>query len=342
MMKTAERITALVKLGDWLRSKPESLNALVQQAFIHNGWFDEPQTLHALSGIAEQFLQRDALEQWLSPYLFDRGARRRVGLVLAGNIPAVGFHDVLSVFAAGHTALIKYSEKDKQIIPFLLKKLVEIEERSAAYFEKVERLEDFDAVIATGSNNSARYFKQYFQKYPHIIRRNRNGIAVLDGSEDQQALEGLAEDVFRFYGLGCRSTSKVYLPKGYDLVPLMALLDERRAVMDNNKYKNNYDFNRSIYLLNQVEHLANDCIMLLQREELLSRIATLHYDFYENTDKLAKKLKAQAGEIQCIGANFDLPGLPTQALGQAQQPALDDYADGVNTLDFLQEIALQE
>lgn len=340
MMQTAERIDALVQLGDWLRSKPESLQTITHSAFIHNGWFDEAQSRKALMGIAEQFLQREALEAWVAPYPFDRGAARRVGLVLAGNIPAVGFHDILATFTAGHTALIKYSEKDKQLIPFLLNKLAEIDERTASYFEEIERLKDFDAVIATGSNNSARYFKQYFQKYPHIIRRNRNGVSVLTGAEGEEALNGLAEDIFSYYGLGCRSTSKVYLPKGYDLVPLMALLDAFKGVMNNNKYKNNYDFNRSIYLLNQVNHLANDCIMLLEREDMLSRIATVHYAFYDNVEALAAELKAQREDIQCIGTNLELPGLETQALGQAQRPALDDYADGVNTLAFLQEIAL--
>lgn len=342
MMQTAERIDALVQLGDWLRSEPESLKAVSHLAFIHNGWFNEEQSLKALRGIAEQFLQREALEAWIAPYIFDRGEGRRVGLVLAGNIPAVGFHDILATFVAGHTALIKYSEKDKQLIPFLLNQLAEVDPCTAPYFEKIDRLTDFDAVIATGSNNSARYFEQYFQKYPHIIRRNRNGVSVLNGKEDEQALKGFAEDVFSYYGLGCRSTSKVYVPKGYDLTPLMALLDEFKAVMNhNNKYKNNYDFNRSIFLLNQVEHLANDCIMLLERDDLLSRIATIHYAFYDDLESLTAELQAQREDIQCIGANFDLPGVKTQALGQAQHPALDDYADGVNTLAFLQKIALQ-
>jgi hypothetical protein len=264
---------------------------------------------------------------------------KKIGLVLAGNIPGVGFHDVLTTFVAGHQAMVKYSEKDQYLIPYMIDFMLQEDPRSAAYFMAVPRLKDFDAVIATGSNNSAMYFEQYFSKYPNIIRKNRNSIAILDGTETEEDLLALGADVFAYFGLGCRSVAKLYVPKGYDFSPFLGLMDiHYKELMSHNKYNNNYDYNRSIYLLNNVPHLANDCLMLLEHESLLSRISSVHYEYYDNAEDLQEKLDGVVEQIQCIATKMNLPKSNTVALGQAQHPTLNDYADGIDTLQFLIEL----
>lgn len=336
----SERLQALVQLGDYLRAGHPDLDQIIQTAEQYNRWFTADNIRLALANIAERFLQADALEAWVARYpaLQTTYPQQRVGLVLAGNIPAVGFHDVLCTFVAGHQALIKYSDKDRFLVPFLLQQLVALEERAAPYFESVMRLQDFDAVIATGSDNSARYFKQYFGKYPNIIRQNRNAVAVLTGEETVEDFRALGVDIFTYFGLGCRSVSKLYVPQGYDFVPLLAALDEQGDLMQHNKYKNNYDYNRSIYLLNRTPHYANDCVMLLEDPSLLSRIAALHYEYYSDTSDLEQRIAAQWEGIQCLLSQTPIGTYPVFSFGSSQQPHLQDYADGVDTMEFLLSI----
>lgn len=336
----SERLRALVQLGDYIRAGHSDLDQIIRTAEQYNRWFTEANIRLALDNITQHFLTVEALEGWGAcyPVLQTTYSQQRVGLVLAGNIPAVGFHDILCTFVAGHTALIKYSDKDRFLLPFLLQQLAGIEGRTAAYFKTVMRLQDFDAVIATGSDNSARYFKQYFEKYPNIIRQNRNAVAVLTGAETADDFRALGGDIFTYFGLGCRSVSKLYVPKGYDFSPMLAVLDEQKDLMQHNKYKNNYDYNRSIYLLNRTPHFANDCVMLLEDPSLLSRIAALHYEQYTDEKDLENRLAQQLEGIQCILSQTEIGNQTVLPFGSSQQPHLQDYADGVDTMEFLLSI----
>lgn len=338
-MTLQQRIDALAELGACLLLDSPEKQQTLQLAYHQNGWFSPEQSQFMLDGIARDWLNLQSLQQWVAAYpslLQDKATPKRIGLVLAGNIPAVGLHDVLSVFITGNIALLKYSDKDKVLIPFVLRLLEQINPHTAAYFQVVERVQQPDAVIATGSDNTSLYFQQYFGKYPNIIRQNRHSVAVLSGNETPEALARLSQDVFRYYGLGCRSVSKIYVPQGYDFIPLMQNFDMYEYVMQNNKYKNNFDYNRSLYLLNQVPHWINDCILVLENPALASRIATLHYSFYSDLETLQHHLNTDLdGKIQCIASDIVLPALPNVPLGQTQSPALWDYADGVDTVAFL-------
>jgi len=335
-MTLQERIEVLVRLGDLLASDDELMHAVMHRTYHNNQWFTIENQRRSARAIARQFLQRDKLESWLAQYGNpDVDQPRRIGLVLAGNIPLVGFHDLLSVFACGHRAQIKPSDKDRFMIPFLLKKLQQYDARTVNYFEVVERLRDFDAVIATGSNNSARYFRQYFGKYPHIIRRNRNAVAVLGGAESNEELRLLGEDVFRYFGLGCRNVSKLYVPQGYDFEPLLETLYEYREIILNNKYKNNFDYHYAIATVNRADYKSNGCLILTENTAISSHIAGLYYETYSSTDWVEQELRHRAEDIQLVVARDQLLSLKTVPFGQAQQPDLMDYADGVDTMAFL-------
>lgn len=339
-MTLAERLDALVALGDYIQQdNPERQRAL-RQSYQHNGWLTPENSQLALDRIAEAFLQRRELENWVNQYpaLQQEQVSKCVGLVLAGNIPAVGFHDVLCCFVAGHQAQIKYSDKDKFLIPYLIEGLVIQDEKAAAYFQPTPILKDFEGVIATGSNNSALYFKQYFGKYPHIIRKNRNAVGILTGEETEEELLEFGKDIFTYFGLGCRSVSKIYVPKGYDFMPFLRILDQYKDIHQHNKYRNNYDYNRSIYYINNVPHLLNDCLMLLKDKSLLSRISSLHYEEYQNQEQLEATLKEQLEEIQCVVGQTAIGTINVVPFGQSQIPRLDDYADGVDTMTFLVDL----
>ena len=253
---------------------------------------------------------------------------------MAGNLPLVGFHDFLSVFVAGHKALIRFSSKDDKLFSFVLKNLVKISPESKEYFETTERLQGFDAVIATGSSNTGRYFEHYFGKYPNIIRKNRSSVAVLDGNETIEELKSLGEDVFTYFGMGCRNVSKLYVPKDYDFPHLLDNWAHYQPLTNHNKYKNNYDYNRSILLLNRTQHFASDYIMLMENENMTSPVSILYYEFYDNEKDWRNKLKENAEQIQCsVGKAEGL--LP---FGTAQNPQLNDYADGIDTMQFLSNL----
>jgi len=259
-----------------------------------------------------------------------------VGLILAGNIPCVGFHDWLCVIIAGHQPLVKLSEKDKFLLPLINSYLKGIGFDTKTVF--VERLNEMEAVIATGSNNTARYFESYFGKYPNIIRKNRNAIAILDGNESKEDLINLGEDIFAFFGLGCRSTSKIFVPKGYDFEPLLASFKTYEESIWHNKYKNNFDYNYTLLLMNKVKHVSGGLVLLIEDESLASRIATLHYEYYDDVEKMQTSISNQKENIQCISSKIPLTILETIPFGQAQQPRLSDYADGVNTISFLKTL----
>lgn len=337
-MTLQERLAILVRLGTYLRSNDdEFLIALQKRTEFNNGWFTLANQQAAIAAIAEAFLAEEPLRQWVAAYPIDpeRPPQRTIGMVLAGNIPLVGFHDVLCVFVAGQRAKIKLSSKDPYVFPYLLKLLEKWDARTATYFELTEKLGGFDAVIATGSNNSARYFTAYFGKYPHIIRKNRNAVAVLSGQETATELRALGRDVFRYFGLGCRNVSKLYVPQDYELQPLLEILHEWKDIQNHTKWKNNFDYNYALTTLNKESFHLTGPLILLEEPAIPSRIATLHFERYETQAALVQQLQEQSEAIQLIVAQPDFLPLPTFPFGAAQEPGLADYADGVDTLAFL-------
>ncbi len=334
-----ERLAALAKLGDFLAEKNEQLEAVVTQSYNENLWFTIENQKKSIDAIRTVFLDRQKLHNWVAQYPDLKeytSPKKTIAVIMAGNIPLVGFHDFLCVFVAGHKALLKLSDKDKRLFPFLLQKLVEIDSRAKDYFEITERMTDFQGVIATGSNNTARYFEAYFSKYPHIIRKNRNSIAVLDGSESDEEIIALGHDIFDYFGLGCRSVSKLYSPKGYDYDRALGLWHEAfKTMVLHDKYKNNFDYNYALYMLNRTKFLINGCLILIEEKNLFSRIASLHYETYEDLQSLENELIAIEDQLQCVSTKADLAQVRTVTLGTTQQPTLMDYPDGVDVMAFL-------
>ncbi len=330
-----ERIDVLSKLGEYLSTKSDYLDAVIHRTHFNNQWFVKENIYQSIDGIVKQFLDKSKLQKWVASYPIKEHTPKIVGLVMAGNIPLVGFHDVLSTFISGNISQIKLSEKDKFLLPYFIKKMTDFNPKVAGYFQFVERIKDFDAVIATGSDNSARYFQSYFGKYPNIIRKNRNSIAILTGKETKDEIIALGHDIFSYFGLGCRNVSKIYIPKGYDLNAFLEILhDAFKKIVMHSKYKNNYDYNYSIWLLNKTDFLMNGCVLLLENETLQSRIATLHYEYYDDIATLENHLELKSDEIQCIVGN-SIGSMKTLPLGTAQYPGLMDYADGVDVMGFL-------
>ncbi|MFZ2897871.1 MAG: acyl-CoA reductase [Saprospiraceae bacterium] len=336
MMNLKRRIDLLVKLGQHLLGEDEYLRAVMHRAEFHNSWFTRESQELAIRSIATAFLQREALEALAARYpVSDEPTGKTVGVVMAGNIPLVGFHDWLCVFLAGHRAQVKLSEKDAYLFPYLLKLMEKWEPAMQGWVETVERLKGFDMVIATGSNNSARYFEAYFGKKPHIIRRNRNGVAVLSGNETQEELYELGKDIFTYFGLGCRNVAKIYVPEGYQFEPLLEALHEYREIVLHEKYKHNFDYNYALFILNKVPHKANGCILLKEDDSLASRIACLHYAYYKSKEAVERELEERNEEVQCVAARPGYLSIPVIPFGGTQQPRLDEYADGVDTMALL-------
>lgn len=335
-MLLKERIQVLIQLGEHLRGKDEYLEALMQRSKFHNAWFTIENQQMAIDAIATQFLAAEKLAAWTSRYDMEQEIQpKTIGLIMAGNIPLVGFQDVLCVFVAGHRSKIKLSDKDKFLMPYLIKLLIQFNPAAADYFEIVNKLKDFEAVIATGSNNSARYFEAYFGKYPHIIRKNRNAVAVLKGDESPEDFANLGKDVFYYFGLGCRNVAKIYVPRGYEFTPLLETLHEYKEIVLHSKYKNNFDYSYAIMILNKVNFKANGCIILTEQETMASGIANLFYEYYDNLEALYQKLVTEKAQIQVVVGQVDWADLPTADFGAAQNPTLLDYADGVDVMDFL-------
>jgi Acyl-CoA reductase (LuxC) len=257
---------------------------------------------------------------------------KTVGLVMAGNIPLVGFHDWLCVFLSGHYSLIKPSSKDQVLIKHIITKLIEWDSETAKQSRFAEMLKGCDAYIATGSNNSARYFEYYFNRYPHIIRRNRSSVAILTGNETVAELDKLADDVQQYYGLGCRNVTKIWVPHEYNFSPLLEALRKYNGFAEHNKYKNNYDYQLALALLNNVFYMTNGSILLIENEVVFSPISQLNYSFYNGETSAILTNLQNNGDIQCVIGNGFVP------FGQAQSPTLNDFADGINTIRFLLNI----
>ena len=335
-MTLNERIDTLVELGDYIRKMEGRLEFVIRQAFVNNPWFIVDNIKKSLTAIESQYLSREPLEKWANSYEIPTSINSKtVGLILAGNIPMVGFQDIINVFVAGHVSMIKLSDKDRYLVPHLLKVLSEINPASEAYFNVTNRLANFDAVIATGSNNTARYFDSYFGKYPNIIRRNRNGVAVITGNETDEDFKALSEDIFTYFGLGCRNVAKIYVPRDYDFNHLLEILHERKTIVNHNKYKNNFDYNMAFHILNRTAFYNNGCVILIESEVIPSRIAQLNYEYYDSLEDLSSELVEKADQIQCIISKNSVNNLKTLPFGAAQKPSLFDYADGVDTMNFL-------
>ena len=310
--------------------------SLIELSQSHNGWFTPEQVYFSIQAWAKA-LTDENLTQWLSNYDFSKIETKKIGLVLAGNIPLVGFHDFLSVLISGHDVLVKTSSNDQHLLKFLAKYLIAIEPKLNSKITFVEgKLEGFDAVIATGSNNTARYFEYYFKDKPSIIRKNRNSVAVLNGNESFEDLVNLGEDIFRYFGLGCRNVSKLFVPKGYNFDNFFKAMYEYRDVIQYEKYANNYDYNKAVFLMSNFQLLDNEFMTIKEDMSYSSPISSVFYEFYETLEEIQTRLNQDSEQIQCIVSNSLIPN--SIVFGQTQQPRLWDYADNVDTLDFLSKI----
>lgn len=332
-------IIAFKSLGAFMQAPDQAFNTLLENASNHNAWFTLEEVKRAVTSLAFMLNNND-LEKWFESISITENPKK-VGLILAGNIPMVGFHDVLSVLATGNIALIKLSSADDKLLPALLNELVKIEPLLAEQIIYTERLKDFNAIIATGSNNSSRYFDYYFGKVPNIIRKNRNSVAVLTGQESVTSIAALGHDLFDYFGLGCRNVSKIFIPVGYEIKNFFEPIESFQPIINHFKYNNNYDYNKSIYLVNQVKHYDNGFLLMKEDTGMSSPLAVLYYEEYQDLKSVADTLNAQLDQIQCVVSEAPLQlNVETLPFGQSQHPRLWDYADQVNTIEFLKSISL--
>ncbi len=329
-MKIKERIDLLVSLGEYFVTNDETLQSAKEKAKAQNAWFSIDFIDLALKNITESYLQENLLEDWIKHYdLKDELLQQKnIGIVMAGNIPLVGFHDFLCVFISGHKAIIKPSSKDEILIKHIAQKLFEWNNKTKEYIAFAERLKNCDAYIATGSNNSSRYFEYYFSKHPNIIRRNRTSVALLTGNETTDELNLLADDMQLYYGMGCRNVTKLFVPEGYDFIALLDALRKYNYFADFHKYRNNYDYQLALLIMNQKFYMTNDSIILTENESIFAPVSQVNYSYYNESKTLAESLKTNTG-IQCIVGQEFIP------FGKSQSPSLTDYADGADTMQFL-------
>ncbi|ATL48082.1 acyl-CoA reductase [Chitinophaga caeni] len=337
-MDIKEKVAALVRLGNYLANDGltgsegpygESAWQVAKRKATHaNGWFTPEFIDLSVQNICQHFLQEELLQNWLLHYpgAGQPGVVKTIGVVAAGNIPLVGFHDWMCAFLSGHRLKIKLSSKDDILMRHIIETMSSF--YPGQHTEVAEVLKGCDAYIATGSNNSARYFEYYFSKYPHIIRRNRTSVAVLTGEETAEELSSLADDIMMYFGLGCRNVTKVYVPRDYNFEPLLKALEKYAYLADHHKYKNNYDYNLALLLLNNQFYMSNDNILMQEQESIFSPLSVLHYGYYDDQHDITANLQ-QHPDVQCLVSRA------TVMFGKAQEPSLSDYADGVDTMHFL-------
>ena len=330
-MNLQMRIDLAAQLGEYILSNSVEWQETKHKASLTNPWFTPEFIDLATGNIAKNFLDKAKLESWTSAYKIENADPKKIGIVMAGNIPLVGFHDFLSVLISGHKAIIKASSKDEVLIKRLVQKLTDWNKELNELIFFQEMLKGCDAYIATGSNNSARYFEYYFKKYPHIIRRNRTSVAVLDGNETTPELEKLADDVHLYFGMGCRNVTKIFVPKGYDFIPVLSAFKKYDHFKDHNKYKNNYDYNLALHILNGKFYMSNESIILVENPSIFSPIGQLNYEFYTDKNIVAGSLRSM-DDLQCAVGHDYIP------FGQAQLPSLTDHADGIDTISFLTKL----
>jgi hypothetical protein len=354
-MELKNRVSAFARLGTFLNDVlndkvgagaydnklidlSKELSALFAEVHIYNGWFTKQNVISAVKGIADM-LDEKSLENWVSKYPFLQKSTdaKQVGVIMAGNIPMVGFHDLLCILISGNRIVARLSSDDNKLLPLVVRALVFIEPRFESFIYFADgKIEKIDAMIATGSNNSSRYFEYYFSKYPHIIRKNRNSVAVLEGNESPEQIAELGKDIFQYYGLGCRNVSKLMIPRDYVIDRFYEGIYSYSYVMDNKKYANNYEYNRTVYLMNSVKGLLdNNFLMLKEDIGIASPVGVLYYERYVDKDTLKLKLKADSQSIQCVVSQDPSIYKPVINFGYTQCPTVLDYADGVDVMEFL-------
>lgn len=343
-----ERIQAFSDLGILFRENSSSqkiktfqkwdseLNKLLKDSYQYNSWFTENNLKLSLKNWSAE-LNKKNIENWLENYKIELKSSKTVAIIMAGNIPIVGFHDLMCSLILGFKCIVKLSSDDKILIPLIVKF---IQSRFDGFKEKVffesNILKNFDAVIATGSNNSHKYFEYYFGKYPNLLRKTRHSVAVLNGNESDSELAMLSNDVFDYFGLGCRSVSKIFIPKGYDLDLLFNAFYMKRFVIDHNKYANNYDYNKAVYLMSEEKFYDNGFVILKEEKKLGSPIACVYFEYYDDLVQVQNIIKINNQNIQCVVSNEKIfNGI---SFGTTQCPKLSDYADNVDTLKFLLKI----
>jgi len=332
-MNLQRRIDLLIRLGGWMQGNDPAWLEAKKKATAENPWFIPEFIELAVKNILEQFLQKNILQDWTQHYHIpdEQPKPKNVGIVMAGNLPLVGFHDLLSSFIIGHKTIIKLSSKDSALIKQLVEVVNSWEPETNDLIQFSEMLKNCDAYIATGSNNTSRYFEYYFSKWPHIIRKNKTSVAILTGKEKNDQLEKLADDVYQFFGLGCRNVTKIYIPENYDFVPLLAAFKKYNWLADHHKYRNNYDYNLTIQILNKKFYMTNGSILLIENPSLFSPISQLNYEYYTDESTVLASLEKKE-ELQAIVSGRHIPP------GQAQSPSITDYADRIDTLSFLSSI----
>jgi len=338
-MKLKERISAFATLGKKLRELINSgndniLSDIINCQHLKNAWFTSENVRFAISSIAES-LTEEAIEKWLSKYpeLSNVTKPVTIGVIMAGNIPLVGFHDFMCTLITGNKIIAKTSSKDSDLIVYIAKMLCEINNDFNKLIDFTQNsLTGFDAVIATGSNNTSRYFEYYFGKYPNIIRKNRNSIAVIDGNESEYELKELGHDVFSYFGLGCRNVSKIYIPTGYKLNNLVDNWNSYANVINNNKYANNYDFYKAVYLVNRDKFIDIGYLLLKEENTISSPVSVLYYEYYDSKTELKTNIEKHKNSIQCIVSKNHV------SFGKSQNPNLWDYSDGIDTIEFILKI----
>lgn len=335
-MTLQDRINIISELGLYLRKNfLEDHFDSIKIATVKNPWFTVKSITNAVLSISDM-VEKDMLNAWLNPYTIkEPSSQKNVLIIMAGNIPLVGFHDLLSVIIMGHNPVIKLSSNDNVLMPLIINIFLDL---SPSNYNQIKFINDvkgrsFDAVITTGTDNSANYFKYYFKDAKKIIRKNRRSIAVLDGSESSQQIKGLANDIFLYYGLGCRNVSKLYLPCGYDLNILFKSFYSHKHVIEHKKYGNNYDYNKAIFLMGNNKLIENGFLLLKEDSSLYSPVAMLYYEYYNDINDVDTFISKNSDKIQCIVSKNNIP------FGNTQKPKLWDYADGVDTIDFLKQLA---
>lgn len=336
-MNIEKRLLALINLGKFLKTENGKSwkTEMAFRAEHQNNWFTANNVASAFEAIETEMLDENKLRAFATPYNFTTNKKSKtIGVLMAGNIPLVGFYDAMCVFLSGHILWAKLSSQDEVLMKAILNKLIEIEPDAEENIKIVERLNHIEALIATGSDNTAMHFEQYFKQIPKIIRKNRSSVAVLNGKESKESLEKLGTDIFSYYGLGCRNVSKFYIPKDFKPDSFYEAIEPMGDVMKHHKYKNNYDYNRSVLLVNGTNHFDNGFLMLQPSEQLVSPISVIFTEEYQNQEELRLKLESHQEKTQCVvSENAWLQG--SYAFGTAQKPSLTDFADGVDVLQFL-------
>ena len=329
-MTLQQRIELLVHLGKYMNENNVEWREVKDKAFRANPWFVPEFIEQASTTISEQFLQKDKLDDWAAQYQLpaENSQPKTVGLVMAGNIPMVGFHDMLCIFVTGHYQVIKLSSKDEVLIKHLVEKMAEWNAEVNNCISFADKLKGCEVYIATGSNNSSRYFEFYFGKYPNIIRRNRTSVAILEGNETEEELEKLADDIQMYFGLGCRNVTKLYVPAGYNFEALLKALNKYEHFGDFHKYRHNYDYQLALLMMGNKLYMTNGTILLSQNASLFTAVSQVNYEVYDDRKKLEIELKHHQ-DVQCAVGHGEIP------FGKAQQPSLTDYADGIDTMKFL-------